>query len=40
MVTAPVSDLRTTATTDVTFVVDTGADLTVLHQDVADAVNL
>lgn len=40
MVKTSVSDLRITATTDVTFVVDTGADLTLLREDVADEVNL
>lgn len=40
MVIASVSDLRTTTTTDVNWVVDTGADLTVLRQEVANEVNL
>ncbi len=37
---ASVRHLTDAASTDVDFVVDTGADLTVLRQDVADAVNL
>jgi hypothetical protein len=36
MLTAPVSDVRSASSTDVSFVVDTGADLTLLHSDVAD----
>jgi predicted aspartyl protease len=40
MVTASVSDLRMTTTTDTTFVVDTGANLTLLRQAVADDVSL
>jgi hypothetical protein len=36
MLTAPVSDVRLSASTDVSFVVDTGADLTLLRRDVAD----
>lgn len=40
MVTAPVSDVRMNASTEVTFVVDTGADLTLLQSDVAEQANL
>jgi Family of unknown function (DUF5678)/Aspartyl protease len=40
MLTAPVSDVRLSASTDVSFVVDTGADLTLLRSDVADELDL
>jgi hypothetical protein len=40
MLSAPVSDARLSASVDVTFVVDTGADLTLLRNDVADQVDL
>jgi predicted aspartyl protease len=40
LVSASVSDVQQSAASDVTFVVDTGADLTVLRTDVADDVDL
>ncbi len=40
MITASVSNLRLNESTEVTFVIDTGADLTVLRNDVADKTGL
>lgn len=40
ILTAPVSDVRSSASTDVSFVVDTGADLTLLRSNVADELDL
>jgi predicted aspartyl protease len=37
---APVTDVRQSASVDVSFVVDTGADLTLLRSDIADEVDL